>query len=86
MKSKFKLGDALLLIGTLAVFILSIVLWIFIMTNDQYFHHISQPSRVTEQAKTGGDALLLIFIFLPTLMALEMVNSTVYMILRKICR
>ena len=51
MKSKFKLGDALLLIGTLAVFILSIVLWIFIMTNDQYFHHISQPSRVTEQAK-----------------------------------
>ena len=58
MKSKFKLGDALLLLGTLAVFVLSIVLWIFIMTNDQYFNHINQTGRVTEQAKNRRNRIV----------------------------
>ena len=58
MKSKFKLGDALLLLGTLAVFVLSIVLWIFIMTNDQYFNHINQTGRVTEQTKNRRDRIV----------------------------
>ena len=58
MKFKFKLGDALLLIGTLTVFFLSIVLWIFIMTNDQYFNHISQTSRVTEQTRSRRDRIV----------------------------
>ncbi|MCT6890810.1 MAG: hypothetical protein M3Z87_14345, partial [Lactobacillus sp.] len=58
MKSKFKLGDALLLIGTLAVFGLSIVLWIFIMTNDQYFNRISQTSRVAEQTRSHRDRIV----------------------------
>lgn len=49
MKSRFKLGDILLLLGTLFVFILSIILWIFIMTNDQYFSHINQTNNVTDQ-------------------------------------
>ncbi|MBA1392750.1 hypothetical protein EQ500_02500, partial [Lactobacillus sp. XV13L] len=51
MKSKLKIGDVLLLVGTLFVFLLSIVLWIFIMTNDQYFSHISQTSSVTQHSR-----------------------------------
>ncbi|WEV70953.1 two-component system activity regulator YycH [Lactobacillus sp. ESL0785] len=51
MRSKFKLGDFLLLLSTLAVFVLSIILWIFIMTNDQYFNHISQTNNLTQQAR-----------------------------------
>lgn len=51
MKSKFKLGDSLLLLGTLFVFVLSIILWVFIMTNDQYFSHINQTNNVTDQER-----------------------------------
>ena len=85
MKSKFKLGDALLLLGTVAVFVLSIVLWIFIMTNDQYFNHINQTNRVTEQTKNRRDRIASNCIFLLILMALEMVNYIVYMMLKRIC-
>ena len=42
MKFKFKFGDLFLGIGTAVAIILSIVLWIFIMTNDQRFSHIAQ--------------------------------------------
>ncbi|WEV37065.1 hypothetical protein [Lactobacillus sp. ESL0677] len=51
MKFKFKFGDFFLLVGTLLVFSLSIVLWIFIMTNDQYFSHINQTSSVAQQSR-----------------------------------
>lgn len=51
MKFKFKFGDFFLMLGTLLVFGLSIVLWIFVMTNDQYFSHINQTSSVTQQAR-----------------------------------
>lgn len=50
MKSKFKIGDLLLSLGTVIVFVLSIVLWTFIMTNDQYFSRIDQTSNVTQHA------------------------------------
>lgn len=53
MKFKFKLGDFFLLTGTIIAFVLSIVLWIFIMTDDQHFNHIDQPNNATqEQAHT----------------------------------
>ncbi|WEV41235.1 hypothetical protein OZX56_00420 [Lactobacillus sp. ESL0684] len=51
MKFKHKIGDTLLFLGTGAAFILSIVLWIFIMTNDQYFSHIKQDNNVTQQSR-----------------------------------
>ncbi|BDR59833.1 hypothetical protein [Lactobacillus xylocopicola] len=52
MKSKLKLGDFILLLGTVAVFLLSIFLWIFIMVNDQYFSHVEQTSSVTEHSRS----------------------------------
>lgn len=62
MKLKFKLGDILLLIGTLAAVILSIILWIFIMTNNQYFSHINQTSNVTEQSHSRNRIISNLFV------------------------
>lgn len=44
MKFKFKFSNVFLGLATLAAIILSIVLWIFIMTNDQHFSRINQQS------------------------------------------
>ncbi|RVU71092.1 hypothetical protein EJK17_04355 [Lactobacillus xujianguonis] len=52
MKFKFKLGNFFLTLATAAAIVLSIVLWIFIMTNDQRFSHLSnqtQSSPVSRQ-------------------------------------
>lgn len=43
MKFKLKISNILLHIATVGVIILSLVLWIFVMTNDQRFSHITQP-------------------------------------------
>lgn len=45
MKFKSKFTDWLLLLVTAGAIILSIVLWIFIMTNDQRFSQINQADR-----------------------------------------
>lgn len=49
MKFRFKLGDFFLGLATGLAIIVSIVLWIFIMTNDQHFSHLNQqPAATTE--------------------------------------
>lgn len=45
MKFKFKFSNVFLGLATLAAIVLSIVLWIFIMTNDQHFSRINQPAN-----------------------------------------
>ena len=51
MKFRFKLGDFLLGLGTFIVIILSIVLWIFIMTSDQRFSNIGQQNQENTTTK-----------------------------------
>lgn len=52
MKFKSKSGDWILLFSSAAAIILSIVLWIFIMTNDQRFSQLNQSdSSITQQAR-----------------------------------
>ncbi|TSO25598.1 hypothetical protein FOD82_00550 [Lactobacillus sp. LL6] len=58
MKFKFKFSDLFLEIATVFVIILSIVLWIFIMTSDQRFSHINQTQPVRQQAKTRNSKSL----------------------------
>lgn len=58
MKSKSKLSDILLSIGTFIVFTLSIVLWIFIMTNDQYFSRINQTNNVSQNSRTQRSRII----------------------------
>lgn len=65
MKSKFKLGDVLLSIGTAAVFVLSVVLWIFIMTNDQYFSRIDQTNNVSQDSRSRRNRIIT-NLYLPT--------------------
>lgn len=65
MKSRFKFSDILLAIGTIAVFVLSIVLWIFIMTNDQYFSHIDQVGNVTQNSRNRRSRIIS-NLYLPT--------------------
>ena len=45
MKFKFKFGEFFLGLATLIVIVLSIVLWIFIMTSDQRFSNIGQQNQ-----------------------------------------
>ena len=51
MKFRFKLGDFLLGLGTFIVIVLSIVLWIFIMTSDQRFSNIGQQNQENTTTK-----------------------------------
>lgn len=52
MKFKFKLSEVLLVTGTIAAIVLSIVLWIFIMTNDQRFSRLSQTNNAISRQQT----------------------------------
>ena len=45
MKFKFKFGDFFLGLATFVVIVLSIILWIFIMTSDQRFSRINQTNK-----------------------------------------
>ncbi len=47
MKFKFKFGEFFLGLATLLAIVLSIVLWIFIMTSDQRFSNIGQNQNNT---------------------------------------
>lgn len=51
MKFKFKLSSLLLGLATFLAIVLSIVLWIFIMTNDQRFDHLNQSQNRQEVAE-----------------------------------
>lgn len=68
MNFKFKIGNFFLGLATLAAIILSVFLWIFIMTNDQHFSRIQQPANeetATQQAQqTHGKSLF--DLYLPT--------------------
>lgn len=66
MKFKFKFRDALLLVATLSVFILSIVLWVFVMSNDQYFSHINQANNVTQHQIRGRRNKSVYDLYMPT--------------------
>ena len=44
MKFKSKLSDIFLLIGTIVAIVISIILWIFVMTNDQHFNRFNQST------------------------------------------
>ena len=60
MKFKFKFGDFFLGLATFVVIVLSIILWIFIMTSDQRFSRINQTNnQVTRgQARTKNNKSL----------------------------
>lgn len=67
MKFKAKISDALLLLATAIVIIISIVLWIFIMTNDQRFSQLNQSNNSSnrQQVKTRN-AKSLYDLYMPT--------------------
>ncbi|WP_220220545.1 YycH family regulatory protein [Lactobacillus panisapium] len=65
MKSRFKFSDILLSVGTFIVFALSIVLWIFIMTNDQYFSRIDQTNNVSQNSRSRRSRIIY-NLYLPT--------------------
>lgn len=58
MKFKFKFSDLILEIATVVVIILSIVLWIFIMTSDQRFSRINQTQTTHQQARSRNNKSL----------------------------
>lgn len=58
MKFKFKFSDLILEIVTVVVIILSIVLWIFIMTSDQRFSRINQTQPTHQQARSRNNKSL----------------------------
>ncbi|MDN6029336.1 MAG: YycH family regulatory protein [Lactobacillus sp.] len=53
MKFKKDYGDLLLHVATTAAILLSILLWIFIMTSDQRFNRINQPTAVKTSTRTS---------------------------------
>ncbi|GAA3630435.1 hypothetical protein GCM10022297_06610 [Lactobacillus hamsteri] len=68
MKFKFKFGNFFLFLGTALAIILSIVLWIFIMTNDQRFSHIDQQrsSSVDKEQLRNRNTKDLYDLYIPT--------------------
>lgn len=66
MKFKSKLSDWLLLLATTIAIILSIVLWIFIMTNDSRFSQINPPSSVVNQQVKTRNTKSLYDLYMPT--------------------
>lgn len=76
MKFKFKFSDLFLGIATGVVIILSIVLWIFIMTSDQRFSHINQTQTTRQQARNRNNKSLY-DLYIPT-NAYGFVNGKLY--------
>ncbi|MDE6492935.1 MAG: hypothetical protein K2L37_07290, partial [Lactobacillus sp.] len=67
MKFKFKFGDFFLDLATFVVIVLSIVLWIFIMTSDQRFSRINQTNnQVTRQQARTRNNKSLYDLYIPT--------------------
>lgn len=66
MKFKAKFTDVLLLLVTAAAIILSIVLWIFIMTNDQRFSQINQSDTSMRQQIRNRNNKSLYDLYIPT--------------------
>lgn len=68
MKFKFKFGNFFLFLGTAAAIILSIILWIFIMTNDQRFSHINQSrsSSTNQEQLKNRNTKDLYDLYIPT--------------------
>lgn len=58
MKFKFKFSDLVLGIATAVVIVLSIVLWIFIMTSDQRFSGINQTQTSRQQSRSRNNKSL----------------------------
>lgn len=67
MKFKFKFGDFFLGLATFLAIVLSIVLWIFIMTSDQRFSNIGQSQNpTTKQQARSHSAKSLYDLYIPT--------------------
>lgn len=68
MRFKFKFGDLLLGLGMFIVIVLSIVLWIFIMTSDQRFSNIGQQNQnvTSKEQVRNRSAKSLYDLFIPT--------------------
>lgn len=66
MKFRFKLSNLLLHIATLSMIILSIVLWVFVMTNDQRFSHFIQQPKVEKGKLSQHNFKSLRDLYLPT--------------------
>lgn len=66
MKFRIKISDLLLHIATLAVIILSLVLWVFLMTNDQRSNHIAQPVKIGRRRTLQHNFKSLRDLYLPT--------------------
>lgn len=76
MKFKFKFGDLVLQIAMVVVIILSIILWIFIMTSDQRFSRINQ-TQTTRQQSRSRNSKSLYDLYIPT-NAYGFVNGKLY--------
>lgn len=67
MKFKFKFGEFFLAFGTFLAIVLSIILWIFIMTSDQRFSNIGQnQSNTTKEQARSHSAKSLYDLYIPT--------------------
>lgn len=66
MKFKSKFSDLLLLIVTAIAIIVSIVLWIFIMTNDQRFSQINQANNSSRDQIKNRNTKSLYDLYIPT--------------------
>ena len=67
MKFKFKFGEFFLGLATLLAIVLSIVLWIFIMTSDQRFSNIGQnQNNTTKEQARSHSAKSLYDLYIPT--------------------
>ena len=68
MKFKFKFGEFFLGLATLIVIVLSIVLWIFIMTSDQRFSNIGQQNQnnITKEQTRSHNFKSLYDLYIPT--------------------
>lgn len=67
MKFKFKFGDFFLGLATTLAIVLSILLWIFIMTSDQRFSNIGQDQNsTTKQQARSQSAKSLYDLYIPT--------------------
>lgn len=68
MNFKFKFSDFFLGLATVAAIVLSVFLWIFIMTNDQHFSRIDQSktNQLTTQQVQQTQGKSLFDLYLPT--------------------
>src|SRR5699024_1007720 len=68
MKFKFKFGEFFLVLTTMIVIVLSIVLWIFIMTSDQRFSNIGQQNQnnITKEQTRSHNFKSLYDLYIPT--------------------